>query len=592
KSRAGFNRLALGIALGSNALMAHFGTIELLLQARELSVGIGDVIETQWGERWLWRNLALIPALFFVLAAFAARGLNRTGAVLALGASLAYLAFTAAVSHAAAGQGSFWAAGSDFVHLVATSIWLGTLALVAVYLWRAGRNLPEGERYPVIATVLQRFSLLAVASVALLLFTGTFNTVVQISQPSDLLSTNYGNALLAKLLLLLPLLVIGAANAYLFRPDLVEEAESTSGGRARLERLGEAEQHLRKTMKWEIAVAIIVIGVVALLVQLTPTRGRIDSGESQGTFLGSMEDGGIFVTLEIEPRQVGNNTFSVYMAGAVEDVESVRLNFWPDGDSSQESRLILDPSNPPTFYLGQGANLGSPGRWEVQVFVRRAAGTGPDITLPFTMTVPTAAGEITTAKPGGAFAFPVSLTAGSAALLFASAVASVGVIYISMARPGLPGGIGTLIAEQVADRMPQIRPAWSLGVLVLLGVGLGMWIGSHRHGALSNEQATRGNPIEATADSVATGQLLFQRNCIQCHGETGRGDGPLAASLSTKPANLYDHIPYHPDSFFFSVITSGLGGIMPAFGDTLTEEERWHILNYMRATFTEEPATE
>jgi mono/diheme cytochrome c family protein len=77
-----------------------------------------------------------------------------------------------------------------------------------------------------------------------------------------------------------------------------------------------------------------------------------------------------------------------------------------------------------------------------------------------------------------------------------------------------------------------------------------------------------------------------------CHGESGRGDGPLAPSLSIKPANLYDHIPYHPDQFFFNVIANGVGGVMPSFKDSLSEEDRWHILNYLRATFTAEPPSQ
>lgn len=34
------------------------------------------------------------------------------------------------------------------------------------------------------------------------------------------------------------------------------------------------------------------------------------------------------------------------------------------------------------------------------------------------------------------------------------------------------------------------------------------------------------------------GQMLFMENCIACHGAEGRGDGPLAAGLTTPPADL------------------------------------------------------
>jgi mono/diheme cytochrome c family protein len=349
---------------------------------------------------------------------------------------------------------------------------------------------------------------------------------------------------------------------------------------------------LNRTIRWEAGLAVLVLAVVALLVQLTPTRGRLDLKDTQGVFTGTAEQSNIAVTLQVDPRQPGNNTFSVYLAGDITNVESVRLNFWPNGDSSQESRLILDASNPPTFYVGQGANVAQSGKWEIQAFIRRAAGTGADVTVPFNVNVPLPGGATTVQREGSMFALPVDITVGSAALLLASALVSAGVVFVSLRRPGLSGGYGTLIAEQVADRLPAVRPAWSLVVLVVFGIGLGLLVGAHRHSRLNDTQAKAGNPIEATADSIARGQMLFSQNCTQCHGESGRGDGPLANSLPLKPANLYDHIPYHPDGFFFSVITNGVGGIMPAFKNSIAEEDRWNILNYLRATFTIDQPTQ
>ena len=82
--------------------------------------------------------------------------------------------------------------------------------------------------------------------------------------------------------------------------------------------------------------------------------------------------------------------------------------------------------------------------------------------------------------------------------------------------------------------------------------------------------------------------MLFFQNCTQCHGESGRGDGPLASSLPLIPANLYDHVPYHPDQFFYSVISNGLSGVMPAFSQ-ISDEDRWNILNYLRDRFGQAP---
>ena len=54
------------------------------------------------------------------------------------------------------------------------------------------------------------------------------------------------------------------------------------------------------------------------------------------------------------------------------------------------------------------------------------------------------------------------------------------------------------------------------------------------------------------------------------------------------PATGAEHdadIPYHVDQFFFGVITNGPEGIMPAFKDSISEEDRWNILNFLRHQF-------
>ena len=37
---------------------------------------------------------------------------------------------------------------------------------------------------------------------------------------------------------------------------------------------------------------------------------------------------------------------------------------------------------------------------------------------------------------------------------------------------------------------------------------------------------------------IARGKAVYQRHCQDCHGLTGRGDGPAAASLTVPPANF------------------------------------------------------
>jgi copper transport protein len=570
------------------ALLIVAGVAELLLQADDIGAGIGTTLDTRWGGRWLLRNLLLVlPAACLLAISLPADRQRSWAGWGGLAGAAAYLLVAASVSHSAAGAGAFWGVASDFTHLVTASVWLGMLALLALLFFWARNGIALGERYLVLSTALQRFSVAAVVSLALLLFSGIVNAVIEVGRLADLVDTAYGRALLIKLVLILPLLAVAGGNAYLLRPRYV--ATGAGANQRTRQRAEELEQRLTQTVGFELAGALAVLLVVAVLVQLTPTRGRVVSDVQAGKFIDLQESAGISATLVIDPNEPGINTFEVYLTGAVDTVESVRLNFDPPGDSGEPSRLVLDPSNPPTFYVGRGPYITEPGRWRVEVDLRR--NTGSDLAIPYNVPVTGAGGAPVASSRGGDFSSPFALTTANVALIAASGALALGIVYGSLTRPGLPAGYLGLLAERISEEVGpvRLRPAWSLFALVIMGVGLGLLLGSHIHGRLTPEQATEGNPVEATADSIARGRDLFLSNCTQCHGESGRGDGPLAGSLAIPPANLYDHIPYHPDQFFYSVMTNGLSGVMPAFGSQLSEEDRWNVLNYLRDEFGQPP---
>jgi copper transport protein len=570
---------------------------ELLLQALDIDTSVGNVLSTQWGERWLYRNLLLIPIAALVAALAVGLSNRRLVAVLALADAAVYLVLTSSVSHAGAGGGSTWAIAADFVHLLTASVWIGMVVVLALVFRWASANLDSDRRYPVLSNALQRFSVVAAISVALLLLTGTVNAVIEVGRVGDLFDTDYGLVLTLKLVLLLPLLAIAGYNAYLLRPDFTEANDTTTNLRDRQSLLQDLERQLSRRIRYEAAVAIVVLVVVALLVQLTPTRGRIEApDQGAGEYVENVDVDTLQVTFRITPNEPGFNTFEVYLAGDVylddgsDAVEGLRLEFTNPNGFASDSRLILDPSNPPTFYLGEGPFLSESGVWNIVLNIRRSAGL--DLRPVFTVDVEDTAPVATGSRTGGSLDSPVDFNPGSVTLLALTAMLSVAVIVGSLPLGGRREGyLGWLAAEAAYRFAPvNVRPVWALGGLIAFGIALGLIVGNHLDKPLSKDEASRENPIEATQESIARGAMLFSQNCTICHGESGRGDGPAAATLPLQPANLYDHIPFHPDQFFFGVISKGLSGVMPAFEGQLSEEDRWNILNYLRDRFTEQPA--
>jgi high-affinity iron transporter len=102
--------------------------------------------------------------------------------------------------------------------------------------------------------------------------------------------------------------------------------------------------------------------------------------------------------------------------------------------------------------------------------------------------------------------------------------------------------------------------------------------------ALTNSLSTRFgvilDEVPAGTPSLTRGRQVYQANCSGCHGDLGRGDGPLAGGLEPKPANLAD-----PDGLrdqspldYYQRITIGVvGTAMPAFETSLSPEDRWAV---------------
>ena len=94
------------------------------------------------------------------------------------------------------------------------------------------------------------------------------------------------------------------------------------------------------------------------------------------------------------------------------------------------------------------------------------------------------------------------------------------------------------------------------------------------------------NPFPPTAESVATGEPVYVATCVACHGAGGLGDGPAGVGLPKPPADLLVHVPLHSDTILFEFIRDGIGAAgMPGQDGVLTEDEMWHLVNYLRAEF-------
>ena len=114
-----------------------------------------------------------------------------------------------------------------------------------------------------------------------------------------------------------------------------------------------------------------------------------------------------------------------------------------------------------------------------------------------------------------------------------------------------------------------------------------------RHWTYMNEgvpTAYRGarSRVRATPEVICEGRKLYMDNRASCHGSDGRGDGDAGRSLEPSPAFLRSFIqmPMSGDKYLLWAISEGgkrFETAMPAFKESLSEDNIWKIIAYMRA---------
>ena len=503
---------------------------------------------TGWGKLWLWRVAA---AAAFCVALFGLRfapepwqpGLRALALALG-GAALWTLALT---SHGAATLDiRNMAIAADFLHLVASAFWIGALFHFLLGLPLMLRRLPDGERRECLADMVPRFSVVAALSVATIIVTGVFSGWAQVTLP-EALNTPYGATLIAKVALVLPLLFLGALNLLWVRPRLRREPASSNW--------------LKRLLIGEAVLAALILAAVGMLTSLEPARqvASRELAESRQSLAFSDTVSGDTIELEVTPGRVGSNYLAVTLTDRLGSPISnasevlVRLVFL---ESDLGDDTLTATPNGEGRYVRAAAQLSIAGVWQAELVVRRPDAFDARTAFRFE--------ALSTGAVGSA---AISPTPATAYLMLGAGLLVVGVLFLGA---GLP--LGGWFSRAGAGVMTPGVAGVAAGLLLLFNAQLG----------IGGDEILQ-NPFPPTPESLASGAAAYAQICQACHGEGGRGDGPAGAALDPPPADLVVHVPLHPEADLFRFIRDGIPGTgMAPLGGQLSEEQIWHVVNYIR----------
>lgn len=221
------------------------------------------VTETRLGRVVLTVVAGLAAAAIVAALGRGAPITNARLGALGVGPAVGLVALSA-TGHATAGGDAVLGGIFDATHHGATAVWVGGLVVLAVALPLVRAETGEAGKGR-LAAIVVRFSAVATVCVAVLAVTGTYRALGEVRGFADLVDSGYGRALLVKLGLFALLLGFGAVNRFVLHPRLeraaIGLAESDRG----------ASRTLATSIRAELALALAVIAVVAVMVGFPPT---------------------------------------------------------------------------------------------------------------------------------------------------------------------------------------------------------------------------------------------------------------------------------------------------------------------------------
>src|SRR5262245_10300926 len=126
------------------------------------------------------------------------------------------------------------------------------------------------------------------------------------------------------------------------------------------------------------------------------------------------------------------------------------------------------------------------------------------------------------------------------------------------------------------------RSQWALCAAFVATAAWGVGVAAQDHDAGAHTHAAAAaikNPVKATPESISAGKKTYDTQCATCHGESGKGDGKMAASMNPpKPSDLTDASWKHgsSDGEIFTLVKDGAKGTgMRGYASRMKTDDIW-----------------
>ena len=357
-------RIVPFVRIGS--ILALFSAIGIVMSQAALLTGkgAGAVTDSNVLRDVLNQNLGWSLALLMIgLAAvhlstdIAKKVVSQS---LALSGGLAITVSFAVWGHATELSPTAISLAANAIHATAAALWLGGLVGLVMVL-----SLRAPETVGSTAGIIGRFSLMAFWSVIALTIAGLTLTITgSDASLNSILTTTWGQLILAKIGLTLIVVLIAAWNRRKLVPSLTSPTENAS-------ELAVRWATLLRTIRAEAVLLVAVIALTAIVVNVPPARTAVVATTERVDTTQRVDTG--TVQLSVDPATVGPNTVAVRYADEtgqpVNVANSMSIEFsQPSAGLEPITRQV--PASEPGVFVIQGNELSIPGTWTITIAVR------------------------------------------------------------------------------------------------------------------------------------------------------------------------------------------------------------------------------
>ena len=348
----------------SNILMIAVQTVRLETSPIE-------AIQTYFGTIWLARMIITIVLLGIWFALDRKTNVTKKFQIPMLVAMLALISTSSLIGHGAA-SGETPALILDYIHNLVAAVWIGGIFYFVFTLLPSLSKLKEENREKMSLALIPRFSIAFIISIGIVIITGPLLMWFLESDVGLITESVYGQLIILKIAIASVMVALGGF--FQFRVQKTAEKNFQSGKI-------DVHRKLRRSLKVDAALGVVLLGIVALLTNGTLPEGQFQDASAQEIIYGfktiEFTDNAKF-EIQITPFSSGVNTILVQVSdfnnNPIYDANAIKVKMANPSKNISPIEIPMEitkeENDIPTEFQGE-ITFGFSGEWQLEVESQR-----------------------------------------------------------------------------------------------------------------------------------------------------------------------------------------------------------------------------